>query len=68
MDFLEILKGFLMIFQVFEIIAPKGLLCRESKKSDVHPLVTSVCPSVRPSVRPSAQKWVQNIHENGSFE
>ena len=33
------------------IIAPKGLLCRESKKSDVRPLVTSVCPSVRPCVR-----------------
>ena len=33
------------------IFAPKGLLCRESKKSDVRPLVTSVCPSVRPSVR-----------------
>ena len=30
----------------------QGLLCRESKKSGVRPLVTSVCPSVRPSVRP----------------
>ena len=27
-------------------------MCRESKKSGVRPLVTSVCPSVRPCVRP----------------
>ena len=61
------------------LIKHPTLLCRESKKSDVRPLVTSVCPSVRPCVRPCVRPSVRasvrpvkneskNIHENRSFE
>ena len=37
------------------LFLPEGLLCRESKKSDVRPFVTFVRPSVRPSVRSSVR-------------